>query len=135
MSEVKLTIQRGKPTGKSTPGEMFVNGAFQCHTLEPDPLTPVHPGHPSISAGTYPVHITMSPHMHYETPILIGVPGRSDIRIHIANFPKELLGCTAVGTEAGPDEVLHSKFAFKELMDILTSINTTGIVAEYKDYL
>ena len=131
--KITLTIQRDKPTGKSTPGEMFVNGVWQCYTLEPDPLTPAISGHPSIPAGVYPVQLTMSPHMHYITPILIGVPGRTAIRIHIANFPKELEGCTAVGTEKGPDEVLHSKFAFQELMHILTSINTTSIVAEYKD--
>ena len=131
--DIKLLIQRGKPTGKSTPGEMFVNGEFQCHTLEPDPKTPYWPEHPSIPAGIYPVQLTMSPHMGYITPILIGVPGRTAIRIHKANFPKELLGCTAVGTEEAQDSVLHSKFAFDELMMILMNINTTGITAEYKD--
>lgn len=134
MSDVRIKVQRGKPTGKSTPGQMFLNDKFHSYTLEPDPTTPYWPDHPSIPAGVYPVQLTMSPHLKYITPILIGVPKRSAIRIHIANFPKDILGCTAVGTETGPDEVLHSKFAFDELMRILTDTNTTLITAEYSDY-
>jgi hypothetical protein len=130
---MKIRVQRGKPTGKSTPGQMFLDDVFECYTLEPDPTTPLHPGHPSIPAGTYPVQITLSPHMQYDTPELYGVPGRSDIRIHIANWPQQLLGCTAVGTEADTDAVAHSKVAFEALMAKLTDKSVTTITAEYND--
>jgi len=45
---MKLQIRRGIPTGRSTPSEMLVDGVYKFHTLEPDPTTPVHVGHPSI---------------------------------------------------------------------------------------
>lgn len=130
---MKIRIQRGTPTGQSTPGKMFVDDVFQCYTLEPDPVTPAIAGHPSIPAGTYPVQLTHSPHLGYITPELYGVPGRSAIRIHIANFPYQLEGCTAVGTEADPDAVAHSKVAFEALMFKLMNQGVTNITAEYVD--
>lgn len=128
---VKIKVQRGAPTGHSTPGHMLINDADFCYTLEPDPNTPVHAGHPSIPAGVYKVRLTMSPHMGYITPELLNVPGRTAIRIHVANKPEELLGCTAVGTEATTDWVSHSKAAFNKMMLILE--NDNDITAEYVD--
>jgi Family of unknown function (DUF5675) len=128
---MKLQIRRGKRTGQSTPGEMLVDDVYKFHTLEPDPITPVHAGHPSIPAGTYNVQLTMSPHMGYITPELLDVPGRTAIRIHIANKPEDLLGCTAVGITASTDWVGQSKNAFEQLMAMLDTAST--ITAEYID--
>src|ERR1700675_3912541 len=111
-----IEVQRKWETENSVCGEMFLDGIRQCYTLEPARHTPVHPGHPCITAGTFKVKLTMSPHMHYVTPELIDVPGRTAIRIHIANFPKDLLGCTAVGVTHSTDYVGASKLAFKALM-------------------
>ena len=112
---------------------MFLNDEFEAYTLEPDPNTPAISGHPSIPAGTYPVQLTESPHLGYLTPELLAVPGRSAIRIHIANFPQELEGCTAVGMDKRPDAVLNSKVAFQNLMQKLTSLQVTQITATYID--
>ena len=132
---MNIRVQRGKPTGKSTPGQMFLDDVFECYTLEPDPNTPAIAGHPSIPIGTYPVQLTMSPHLQYITPELYAVPGRSEIRIHIANWPYQLEGCTAVGTEADQDAVAHSKTAFEALMAKLTAKDVTTITAEYIDWV
>lgn len=105
---------------------------FHSYTLEPDPKTPAILGHPSIPAGTYPVQLTMSPHLQYVTPELYAVPGRTAIRIHIANFPRELEGCTAVGLGQTTDTVLQSKLAFDALMEVLKSA-TDPITATYID--
>jgi hypothetical protein len=131
--EVKIKVQRSKPTGKSTPGTMSLNGVFECFTMEPDPVTPAIAGHPSIPAGVYPVQLTKSPHLGYITPELLAVPGRSAIRIHIANYPTELEGCTAVGQSQEQDFVGFSKNAFEALMQKLTSLQVTTITAEYVD--
>jgi Family of unknown function (DUF5675) len=130
---VKILVQRCTPTGRSTSGKMFLDDVLFCDTLEPDPNTPVHVGHPSIPPGVYPVQLTMSPHMGYITPELIGVPGRTAIRIHIANKPEDLLGCTAVGTQASTDWVSNSKTTFEALMAKLTTLSVTQITAEYVD--
>jgi len=69
--------------------------------------------------------------MHYITPELLDVPGRTAIRIHIANKPEDLLGCTAVGITANVDWVGQSKVAFEQLMELLK--DRAVITAEYVD--
>lgn len=53
------------------------------------------------------------------TPELIDVAGRSDIRIHIGNFPRDTLGCLLVGTTRTPDLVGNSAAAFKSLVTLI----------------
>ena len=102
---------------KATMSIVTINGT-PYYGLEPSKVNPVHEGHPAIPAGTYQIAITMSPHLEYETPELIGVPDRSEIRIHVGNYPKDSLGCLIVGKSEGSDgqSVLESKEAFTELM-------------------
>jgi hypothetical protein len=51
-----------------------------------------------IPLGTYRYTFTYSEVNKCIVPILIGVPGRAAIEIHIADFNYELLGCTAPGS-------------------------------------
>lgn len=116
---MKLDIYRASYGAKSTLGELFVDNQRECFTLEPAKDKPVHEGHPCIPAGVYEVRLTLSPHMGYVTPEVLDVPGRTAIRIHKANYPEELLGCTAVGDAQREDSVLNSKVAFDRLMVLL----------------
>lgn len=50
-----------------------------------------------VPAGTYVVERLWSPHWNAMMPHLTKVPGRSEIEIHIANFPHEILGCMGIG--------------------------------------
>jgi hypothetical protein len=118
---MKLEVRRAIETTKSIIGELFVDGQRECWTLEPSRTNPVHPGHPAIPAGEYPVYLTFSPHFQIVTPEVMNVPGRSDIRIHPGNFPKDSLGCTLVGEEKGIDQVFRSRDAFGKLMILLKS--------------
>lgn len=133
-----ITVQRDIETPQSLSGYMLLDGVRECFTLEPGRTEPVHPGHPCIPAGKYLVKLTLSPHMGFITPELQNVPGRTAIRIHPANFPSELLGCTAVGTDRpsfspGPLWwVAHSRVAFDALMVKLRTV-TGEIWAEYID--
>jgi hypothetical protein len=63
-------------------------------------------------------------------PEVLNVPGRSAIRWHIGNFPKDVLGCCVVGTTLGLNAVVNSKIAFGALMEKLQG---NEIVAEYHD--
>lgn len=112
-------------------GEMWIDGVFQCYTLEPARVNPVNPGHPCISAGTFKVVLTKSPHLGYVTPEVLDVPGRTAIRWHIANFPKDMLGCTAVGTMKAVDAVWNSAVAFHRMMDKLALADS--ITVTYTD--
>jgi hypothetical protein len=67
-----------------------------CCTLElPDRDN--HPQTSCIPAGRYRCTLTYSPHFGRTLFEVFGVPGRSSIRIHAANYTRELLGCIATG--------------------------------------
>jgi hypothetical protein len=127
-----VEIRRKKETSLSVTGEMWIDGQFECYTLEPSRLTPVHPGHPCIPAGRYKVILTLSPHLGYVCPEVLDVPGRTKIRWHIANFPKDLEGCVGVGLGVTTDAVTESKKAFERLMALLRNY-ATNIEAVYTD--
>lgn len=111
---------------------MWVDGQFECFTLEPSRKTPVHPGHPCIAAGTFRVILTPSLHLHYVTPEVLDVPSRSHIRWHIGNKPEDVLGCVAVGQTHTTDWVSASKAAFDKLMTLLGTAKD-GITVTYID--
>lgn len=111
----------------SVPGEMWIDGQFECFTLEPPDPNPTHPGHPTIPAGKYRVILSLSPHFGYITPEVLDVPGRSGIRWHIANRAEELEGCTAVGETCAPDWVGQSTAAFRRLMVLLNTSHDISV--------
>ena len=127
---MRVDVYRRKETSQSITGEFWIGGLEQCYYLEPSRYTPVHAGHPCIPAGTYRVALTMSPHLGYVCPEVLNVPGRTAIRWHIGNFPKDVLGCCVVGTELGRDFVGNSRAAFDALM---ARLEGQDIVAEYHD--
>lgn len=129
---MQVEIRRKWETSRSVTGEMWIDGAFFCYTLEPARTTPVHPGHPCIPAGTYKVIFTVSPHLGYLTPELVNVPGRSDIRWHIGNKPEDVLGCVVVGNAHQTDWVSNSGETFHKLMATLKQ-DENNVTAVYTD--
>jgi hypothetical protein len=128
---MKVDIYRKVETSKSITGEFWLDGVMECYYLEPSRLTPYYPGHPCIPAGVYPVVVlSMSPHLGYVCPEVLNVPGRTAIRWHIGNFPKNVLGCCVVGTVLDVDSVVNSKLAFDALM---AKLQGQDISAEYHD--
>jgi hypothetical protein len=127
---MKVDIVRKVETSESITGEFWLNGVKECYCLEPSRNTPFYSGHPCIEAGTYQVVLTMSPHLGYVCPEVLNVPGRTEIRWHIGNYPKEVLGCCVVGTALGTNQVENSRTAFDALMAKLEGQN---ILAEYHD--
>lgn len=114
---MKLTLKRTTFTKASTIGELSVNGEFFCYTLERPWMDGKNTlNEAAILPGTYKVILTQSPHWKTQVPLLLNVPGRDNIEIHIGNFPQDIKGCICVGTEAGTDLVNHSKYAFNVMM-------------------
>jgi hypothetical protein len=128
--QMKVDVYRKIETAKSITGEFWLDGVLQCYYLEPSRLTPYYPGHPCITAGIYRAVLSMSPHLGYVCPEVLHVPGRTAIRWHIGNIPKDVLGCCVVGTVLGENSVLNSKIAFEALMERLEG---NDIIAEYHD--
>ena len=134
---MKLDIYRLIETDRSIIGRVTLDGDQFCFALEPSRSTPVHAGHPCIPCGVYTAQLTASPHLGYVTPILLDVPGRSEIRIHKGNKPEDSLGCTLLGMGHGPqpDWVSDSRDAFDALMAKCRAAQAVGepITVEYHD--
>ncbi len=110
-SEVQLTLPRRPPEGNSTPGNLYVDGAWECHTLEDLVRAVKIPGQTAIPAGIYSVIITLSSRFHRRLPLLLNVPEFSGVRIHAGNTAADTEGCILVGQRCGTGAVLSSKVA------------------------
>jgi len=122
---MKLTLERVWKSDKWTMGELFVDGIYECFTLE----LPWRDNQKNISCipeGTYPIILERSDHFKRILPELKNVPGRDEIKIHIANWPRELLGCIAVGQKRGDGYLEHSGNAFTALYRKMTAAVERG---------
>lgn len=110
---------------EATIGEMYVNGIFQCYTLE-DVVRPAGApkvyGKTAIPEGTYKVKLTMSQRFKYVLPLLVDVPGFEGIRIHPGNTAADTEGCILVGqSKKEPNFVGQSRLAFANLFQKLSA--------------
>ena len=107
-----IKLYRNKPSGKAIFGQLYVDGAYSCDTLENTDY--------SIPAGFYRLRITHSPRFKELLPILDGVLGRSGIRIHAGNTTRDTEGCILVGSADLPNRrLLSSRKALNQLREYL----------------
>jgi hypothetical protein len=86
---MRITIERKWKDGTTYEGELAIDGAFFCYTLErADAL--------HIPAGLYKVSFTLSSKFGRVMP-LIEVPGREGIRFHSGATYKDSEGCILLG--------------------------------------
>lgn len=110
---MELELKRKWMTSQATCGELLVDGYFTAFTLE----LPIKDGRPgsAIPLGRYPIIITYSPKFERDMPLLLNIPGRSDIRIHWGNTEQDTEGCILVGHNHLQDTVGESRLAFNNL--------------------
>lgn len=119
-----LTVRRDTFTANSTRGRLFIDGVFECFTLEPRRERML--GKPyAIPSGTYQYSVKFSEHFQRKVICLWVVPGFTSIEVHPGNFPKDTHGCTLVGQIEGTDFVGHSDAAFEAL---LAKIPESGLI-------
>jgi hypothetical protein len=127
---MQLTLQRRWTSEKSTIGELYINNAFFCFTLE-DRLRAtglkVH-GQTAIPAGQYSIAITMSRRFKRLLPLLLDVPQFEGIRIHPGNRAENTEGCILVGFTRNPDFIGESRNAFDALFQKLCDANKRGAI-------
>lgn len=116
---MKLKLIRESSGIDCTFGVLFVDGYYQCFTLENT--------HKIIPAGIYPTAFYNSPKNKRVVPLLLNVPGRSEIEIHIANYFTELEGCIAVGLSFDSKSLYQSTNAFVALMNKIQSSKDLSI--------
>jgi hypothetical protein len=118
-----LELKRDPSADGCTLGKLFVDGQFECFTLE-DTVREV-PGQPvsqwkiqdqtAIPLGTYEVIVDFSNHFQKSLPHILNVPGFEGVRIHSGNTADDTEGCILVGGRQGSGEVLDSRTAFGAL--------------------
>ena len=138
-SFTKLTLERSLSSTRGTFGHLSLTNHTGTHhwtTCERPATGP----HPRIPAGTYALALGMYYHgdgpggkEDYPAYEVLAVPGRSFIKIHRANFAKELLGCIAPGmgyfTDAdGIYGVTLSKTAFEQFMAALVGERNVELI-------
>lgn len=112
---MNLTLKREESTKHSTPGKLYVDGKFECHTLE-DVVRPEKiKGETAIDAGTYKIIIDLSNRFKRHLPLLLDVPNFSGVRIHSGNTDRDTEGCILVGDSPSVDFLGSSRVAFDRL--------------------
>jgi hypothetical protein len=120
-----ITIQRKIYTSNSTIGDLFVNGRFQCYTLE-DVVRPYKiSGETAIPSGQYQVVITYSQAFDSYLPLLLNVPNFEGVRIHTGNNKAHTRGCILVGNTQGNDIIGSSRDAFNSLFKKMSQIGSS----------
>jgi len=112
---VNLDLYRRAPVGNATIGELYVDGAFACYTLEDLVRDYKVAGATAIPAGSYQITITWSPHFQRRLPLLNDVPNYEGVRIHPGNTAADTEGCILVGTQVAGASILNSRVAFDAL--------------------
>lgn len=112
---MNLKLVRKTFTEQSTMGELFVNGKFECFTLEDKVRAVKIHGETAIPEGIYEVSITFSDKFKKQLPLLNKVPGFDGIRIHSGNTKADTEGCILVGQSKSQDFVGGSRAAFNVL--------------------
>lgn len=110
-----LTLQREHSDSARTFGVLFVDGIFQCFTLEDVVRETKVPGHTAIPAGRYRIALTYSPRFNRTLPLLLKVPEFEGVRIHIGNTENDTEGCILPGTARSSTALLGSRVAFDAL--------------------
>ena len=120
---MKMKLVRNKGTAGFTEGKLYINGEFECYTVE-DADRGLETGgkkiqdKTAIPRGTYKVIMSMSNRFKKILPEVLNVPGFTGIRIHSGNSSKNTEGCIIVGSINARDDddwVGGSKVAMSRL--------------------
>ena len=129
-----IQLVREYYTNKSTEGKLFVNGEFECYTLEDTDRNLEGGGEKiygktAIPKGVYDMKITYSPRFKEDMPLILNVPQFEGVRIHKGNTSTDTDGCILVGVDNknGTDDFIgQSKKAYEKLFSKLSEAEKRG---------
>lgn len=129
-----LKLVRHTFTDKSTIGSLYINGDFECFTLE-DVVRDFGPngegkvkGATAIPYGVFEITLEFMKHLRRICPKLNGIPFYSDVFLHWGNKADNTDGCPLVGQTWTTDWIGKSLLAFEALMPKIEAGLKTGQV-------
>jgi hypothetical protein len=115
---MQLKIYRHVYAEGFTLGNLYLDGVFECFTLEP----PVKGKLIASNPGRYPVTVDFSPRFQKDMPHINGVPGMEGVRIHSGNSAADTEGCVLVGNVISKEGLIsESRAAYDSLFEKLKS--------------
>ncbi len=120
---MEIKVVRKKGTAGFTEGRLYIDGEFECFTVE-DADRGLESGgvkiqdKTAIPKGVYPITISMSNHFKKMLIEVQKVTGYAGVRIHSGNSSKDTEGCIIVGSindREDDDWVGGSKVAYERL--------------------
>jgi len=136
---MKITLIRVYSNSIYTFGMLFINGIFECFTLEDEERTVKVFAETRIPAGSYKISLHNGSRLtasykkmfpdHAGMLLLNNVVGFSGILIHIGNTDKDTAGCILVGKShgIGKNMVSLSKVAYESLYFKVLSAIRSGL--------
>jgi hypothetical protein len=117
---MEMLVSRGQSGNLSIPGELSIDGAHACWTLENKA--------DAIPAGRYKVILYNSPRLGRVVPLLNDVPGRSMIEMHWGNFASNYEGCIGLGEtrDTSTEEIFYTREAFDSVFPQIASAVALG---------
>lgn len=149
---MELTLKRIFKGPKYTIGHLFINGVYECDTLEPpymgtkqtdsiDSIRNTKNGNTAIPSGVYNINMDIiSPKFKDRSwakpfggklPTIEDVPAFDRVLIHVGNKASQYglsdtQACILVGENKVKGQVISSTACFTELMTVLLKAKLTG---------
>jgi len=143
---MKLKVVRYSDDGDSTAGLLFINGKFECYTLEDEHREVKVMGETCIPEGTYKLglrtvggfnkrYTSKFPDIHKGMLQVMDVPGFEYILIHLGNTDEHTAGCLLVGSSANNNQyedgfISASKTAYKRFYSRVAAALEAGTLVE-----
>ena len=132
-----ILVIRKKRTEICTIGELYINGAFFCYTLEDkdrglkqaDSIIVTKAkkifGKTAIPTGFYSLAMTFSNRFKKYLPQILDVPAFGGIRIHAGNTSEHTEGCLLLGYQVEGETIFESRRAVDDFIKVVVSAEKT----------
>jgi hypothetical protein len=120
---MEIQVIRKVFTERTTIGDVWIDGIFECYSLED---TTRAPGvkvkkETAIPYGRYRLVIDFSERFQKDMPHILDVPMFTGIRVHAGNTEVDTEGCLILGLVSEADKVLYSRHAVAHFTRVLES--------------